>query len=69
MEAKASGATYKEITKTKFAELQIPLPPLEVQREIVVEIEGYQRVIDDAHQTVAKMERHIQDAIGKVWQS
>ena len=52
-----------------LAAFQIPLPPLEVQREIVAEIEGYQRVIDDAHQTVAKMERHIQDAIGKVWQS
>ena len=28
--------------------IQIPLPPLEVQREIVAEIEGYQRVIDGA---------------------
>ena len=27
---------------------EIPLPPLEVQREIVAEIEGYQRVIDGA---------------------
>ncbi len=52
MEAQASGATYKEITKTKFAELQIPLPPLEVQREIVAEIEGYQRVIDGARAVV-----------------
>ena len=52
MEAQASGATYKEITKTKFANLEIPLPPLEVQREIVAEIEGYQRVIDGARAVV-----------------
>ena len=52
MKAKASGATYKEITKTKFADLEIPLPPLEVQREIVAEIEGYQRVIDGARAVV-----------------
>ena len=52
MQAKASGATYKEITKTKFADLEIPLPPLEVQREIVAEIEGYQRVIDGARAVV-----------------
>ena len=31
---------------------QIPLPPLEVQQEIVAEIEGYQRVIDGARAVV-----------------
>ena len=48
MEAWATGGTFKEISKSKFCELQIPLPPLEMQREIVTEIEGYQRVIDGA---------------------
>ena len=52
MQAQASGATYKEITKTKFAELEIPLPPLEVQRELVAEIESYQRVMDGARAVV-----------------
>ena len=32
--------------------IQIPLPPLEVQREIVAEIEGYQRVIDGARAVI-----------------
>ena len=31
-----------------LAQFQIPLPPLEVQKEIVAEIEGYQKVIDGA---------------------
>ena len=52
MEACASGGTFKEISKSKFSELQIPLPPLELQREIVVEIEGYQKVIDGARAVV-----------------
>ncbi len=69
MQAKASGATYKEITKTKFADLEIPLPPLEVQREIVAEIEGYQRVIDGAQQIIEQTEREIAAAIGRVWES
>ena len=34
----------------KFAELLIPLPPLEKQQEIVDEIEQYQKVIDGARQ-------------------
>ena len=52
MQAQASGATYKEITKTRFAALEIPLPPLEVQQELVAEIEGYQRVIDGCRAVV-----------------
>ena len=52
MNAWASGGTFKEISKSKFCELQIPLPPLEMQREIVAEIEGYQRVIDGARAVI-----------------
>lgn len=33
--------------------LQIPLPPLSIQEEIVAEIEGYQRIIDGATAVVA----------------
>ena len=33
-------------------QIQIPLPPLEVQREIVAEIEGYQKVIDGAQAVI-----------------
>ena len=32
--------------------ITIPLPPLEVQRELVAEIEGYQRVVDGARAVV-----------------
>lgn len=35
-------------------QIQIPLPPLEVQREIVAEIEGYQKVIDGARAVIEK---------------
>ena len=38
-------------TKASVA-IQIPLPPLEVQGEIVAEIEGYQRVIDGARAVI-----------------
>ena len=39
--------------------IQIPLPPLEVQREIVTEIEGYQKVIDGARAVVENYRPHI----------
>ena len=38
---------------------QIPLPPLEVQREIVAEIEGYQKVIDGARAVLDNYRPHI----------
>ncbi|NLF01323.1 MAG: N-6 DNA methylase [Anaerolineales bacterium] len=38
---------------------QIPLPPLDVQREIVAEIEGYQKVIDGARAVVDNYRPHI----------
>ena len=39
--------------------IQIPLPPLEVQREIVAEIEGYQKVIDGARAVIENYRPHI----------
>ena len=52
MHSWATGGTFKEISKSKFCELQIPLPPLDIQKEIVAEIEGYQKVIDGARAVV-----------------
>lgn len=40
-------------------EMSIPLPPLEVQRAIVAEIEGYQKVIDGARAVVENYRPHI----------
>ncbi len=59
MQAWATGGTFAEISKTKFCELQIPLPPLEVQKEIVAEIEGYQKVIDGARAVLGNYRPHI----------
>ncbi len=36
----------------EIREIEIPLPPLEIQKEIVAEIEGYQKIIDGAKQVV-----------------
>ena len=48
----SSNAQPPSIRKTVVENQQIPLPPLEVQREIVAEIEGYQRVMDGARAVV-----------------
>ena len=48
----ASGATFKEISKTNFASIQIPLPPLEVQQKIVTELDEYASIVSGAKQIV-----------------
>jgi len=52
MDALASGGTFKEISKTSFSTLKIPLPPIEVQKEIVSEIESYQEIVVGAKKVV-----------------
>jgi type I restriction enzyme M protein len=59
MERMASGGTFKEISKSAIATLSIPLPPLEVQNQIVAVIEGYQKIIDGARQVLANYKSHI----------
>ena len=48
-----SGASREALNYQQIKELEIPLPPLEEQRRIVAEIEGYQQVIDGARQILA----------------
>ena len=53
------GAQLPRVGWSSFADLEIPLPPLEVQKEIVAEIEGYQKVIDGARAVVENYRPHI----------
>jgi len=53
------GVTVQSFHSGFFNQLLIPLPPLEVQREIVAEIEGYQKVIDGARAVLDNYRPHI----------
>lgn len=67
MQANASGATYKEITKTRFCQLKIPLPPLETQRALVSEIEAERALVSANRELAERMEQRIAAALGRVW--
>ena len=53
------GGSLSRANPKAVANIQIPLPPLEVQKEIVAEIEGYQKVIDGARAVVDNYRPHI----------
>ena len=59
--------TLTNINAKQYSSFLFPLPPLDVQREIVAEIEGYQRVIDGARATIAQAEQDIEDVVARVW--
>lgn len=52
MIAMASGGTFKEISKSAFCQIEIPLPPLEVQEQIVAELDGYSAIVSGAKQII-----------------
>ena len=59
VERNAEGMGVRGVTRSFLSELQIPLPPLEVQKEIVAEIEGYQKVINGARAVLDHYRPHI----------
>jgi len=67
MQAWATGGTFAEISKTKFCELQIPLPALEVQTEIVAEIKDYQDEVSRLEDAIADEKKKIQATLARVW--
>ncbi|MER9118693.1 N-6 DNA methylase [Mesorhizobium sp. M0954] len=68
MQSWATGGTFAEISKSKFCELEIPLPPVDVQRKIVEEIEGYQQEISALEQEISDREKQIRESIARVWE-
>ena len=55
----AQGGVRVQVRFKDLSGLQIPLPPLEVQKEIVAEIEGYQNVINGARAVLDHYRPHI----------
>jgi type I restriction enzyme M protein len=47
------------ISTTELGQIDIPLPPLSVQQEIVAELDGYQKVIDGARAVLDSYRPHI----------
>jgi len=53
------GIAMVHATKGGMEKRKIPLPPLEAQKEIVAEIDGYQKVIDGARAVLENYRPHI----------
>ena len=59
IKAEGNGIAMVHATKGGMEKRKFPLPPLEVQKEIVAEIEGYQKVINGARAVLDNYRPHI----------
>jgi len=67
IEDNTSCVTVKHLSVKQIAAIEIPLPPLEEQRRLVAEIEGYQKEIARLESEIAANRERIQATIDAVW--
>ena len=63
-----SGMGQPHVYAKDLKKLKIPLPPLEIQEQIVAEIESEQKAVDECKNLIAKMETKIKSKISELWQ-
>ena len=59
IKSEGHGIAMIHTTKGSMEQRKFPLPPLDIQKEIVAEIEGYQKVIDGARAVLDHYRPHI----------
>ncbi len=63
----AGRGSYPSINQADVSALTIPLPPLDLQKEIAAEIEGYEAEIARLRAAAADEEAKIRAALARVW--
>ena len=58
---------YPSLRLKDIESIKVPLPPLSIQEEIVAEIDGYQKEIEEKNREIDELEQKIKDKIGEVW--
>lgn len=64
-----SGSSQPQITRGNLSKVKIPLPPIEVQQEIVAEIESYQKIIDGNIILINHLQNKISEIVQGVWEA
>ncbi|KEI96346.1 N-6 DNA methylase [Clostridium botulinum] len=63
----ANGATFKEISKSNFEKISVPLPPIEVQNKIVDQVEAEKKLIDPSKDVIEVFTKKIEDKINELF--
>ena len=63
----ATGGVVNNLNSSLVREVLIPLPPLAIQKEIIAEIDAYQRGIEELKKEILENEAKIKATIDRVW--
>ena len=63
-----NGAAYNALTIIKLKDLIIPLPSIDIQKQIVEKIELERSGIEKAKSLIPIFEQHIKDTLTKLWE-
>ncbi len=61
------GANISNLSQEILRNLEIPLPPLPIQREIVAELEAERKLVEANRDLIARMEAKIKAKLAEVW--
>lgn len=61
------GGTVHSLQNGFLRDLRIPLPPLDIQRQIVAELEAERKLVEANRELIARMEAKIQTKLAEVW--
>lgn len=67
-DSQSVGAIFKNLNTDQLRRLEIPLPPLEVQREIVARIERERSIVEGNRELIRIYEEKVKKVIERVWE-
>ena len=60
-------ASIPKINRAQLFESKIPLPPLDTQQAIVVELEAEQALVDANRELIERFEKKVRAVVSRVW--
>jgi type I restriction enzyme M protein len=63
-----NGASYNALTIIKLKDIEIPLPPLEIQKQIVEKIEAERALVESTKKLIDIYEQKTKETIAKLWE-
>ncbi|MEI6328433.1 MAG: restriction endonuclease subunit S, partial [Pseudanabaena sp. ELA645] len=63
----ATGVAQKTVSLTTLRDFSIPVPPIEIQKAIVAEIEAEQALVNANRELIERFEKKIQTVLNRIW--
>jgi type I restriction enzyme M protein len=68
-DAAATGVAQKTVSLTTLRDFSIPVPPIEIQKAIVAEIQAEQALVNANRELIERFEKKIQTVLNRIWGS